>query len=112
VEKTRAGTGQVNQYDKILRENLEAALPGLIKNLLGIHTVYAEELPDDIQHTKERKPDVLKKITDKNGETFVLHIEFQVKDEPEMVFRMADYFIMLLRRYKLPVRQYVIRWKR
>lgn len=108
VAKTRTDTGQVNQYDKILRENLEAALPGLIKNLLCIHAVYTEELPDDIQHTKERKPDVLKKVTDKNGETFVLHIEFQVKDEPEMVFRMAEYFIMLLRRYKLPVRQYVI----
>jgi hypothetical protein len=52
---------QVNQYDKILRENIEAALPGLISNLLNIHSVYTEELPDDIQHTKERKPDVLKK---------------------------------------------------
>jgi predicted transposase/invertase (TIGR01784 family) len=99
---------QANQYDKILRENIEAALPGLIRNLLGIHAVYTEELPDDIQHTKERKPDVLKKVTDENGETFVLHIEFQVKDEPEMVFRMAEYYIMLLRRYELPVLQYVI----
>lgn len=84
---------------------MEAALPGLIKNLLGIHAVYSEELPDDIQHTKERRPDVLKKLIDKTGETFVLHIEFQVKDEPEMVFRMAEYYIMLLRRYKLPVQR-------
>ena len=99
---------QVNQFDYILRENLEAALPGLIRNLLNIHPVNSEELPDDIQHTKERKPDVLKKVTDKKEETFVLHIEFQAKDEPEMVFRIADYYIMLLRRYKLPVRQYVI----
>jgi predicted transposase/invertase (TIGR01784 family) len=99
---------QVNQYDKILRENIEAALPGLIRNLLNIHAVNTEELPDDIQHTKERKPDVLKKVTDKKGEIFVLHIEFQVKDEPKMVFRMAEYFIMLLWRYALPVRQYVI----
>ena len=99
---------QVNQYDKIFRENLEAALPGLIRNLLGIHAVHTEELPDDIQHTKERKPDVLKKVTDKNGKTFVLHIEFQVKDESEMVYRMAEYYIMLLRRYQLPVQQYVI----
>ncbi len=99
---------QVNQYDKILRENIEAALPGLIRNLLHIHAVNTEELPDDIQHTKERKPDVLKKVTDKKRETFVLHIEFQVKDEPEMVFRMAEYYIMLLRRYQLRVRQYVI----
>jgi hypothetical protein len=99
---------QVNQYDKILRENIEVALPGLIRNLLNIHAIHTEELPDDIQHTKERKPDVLKKVTDKTGETFVLHIEFQVKDEPKMVFRMAEYYIMLLRRYEVMVRQYVI----
>jgi len=105
---TELDARQFNQYDKILRENIESALPGLIKNLLGIHAEHSEELPDDVQHTKERKPDVLKKITDKNGETFVLHIEFQVTDEREMVFRMAEYYIMLLRRYKLPVRQYVI----
>jgi transcriptional regulator of met regulon len=42
-KKVRQKTRQVNQCDKILHENLE------------------EELPDDIQHTKERKPDVLKK---------------------------------------------------
>jgi hypothetical protein len=106
--KVKQRNQQINQYDKILRENIEAALPGLIKNLLNIHAVNTEELPDDIQHTKERKPDVLKKVTDKNGETFVLHVEFQVKDEPKMVFRMAEYYIMLLRRYELRVRQYVI----
>src|ERR1700743_3673652 len=103
-KKYKKGSRQVNQYDKILRENIEAALPGLIRNLLNIHAVNTEELPDDIQHTKERKPDVLKKITDRKGETFVLHIEFQVKNEPKMVFRMAEYFIMLLRRYEFSVR--------
>lgn len=56
---------------------MEAALPGLIKNLLHIHITLAEELPDDIQHTKERKPDVLKKITDPSGINFVIHIEFR-----------------------------------
>ncbi|HEY8968204.1 MAG TPA: Rpn family recombination-promoting nuclease/putative transposase, partial [Puia sp.] len=99
---------QVSQYDKILRENMEAFLPGVIKNLLDIHVIYTEELPDDVQHTKERKPDVLKKVTDNGGDTFVLHIEFQSTDEPEMVFRMAEYYIMLLRRYRIPVQQYVI----
>ena len=99
---------QVNQYDKVLRENMEVALPGLIRKLLHIHAEGMEELPDDIQHTKERKPDVLKRIIDKNGQTFVLHIEFQRTDEREMVYRMAEYYIMLLRKYKLPVRQYVI----
>jgi hypothetical protein len=84
-KKVKHKSRQVNQYDKILHENLEAALPGLIRNLLNIHAVATEELPDDIQHTKERRPDVLKKVIDKKGETFVLHIEFQVKDEPKMV---------------------------
>jgi hypothetical protein len=55
---------QANQYDKIFKENIEAVIPSLMQNILGINAVLSEELPDDIQHTKERKPDVLKKITD------------------------------------------------
>ena len=108
MAKANATARQIHQYDKIILENLEATLPGLMKKLLGIHVVEAEELPDDIQHTKERQPDVLKKVTDEAGDTFVLHIEFQVKDEPEMVYRMAEYFVMLHRLYKIEVRQYVI----
>jgi len=52
--------------------------------------------------------DIHGRVTDEKGNIFVLHIEFQVEDEPEMVFRMAEYYIMLLRKYKLPVRQFVI----
>jgi hypothetical protein len=99
---------QVNQYDKILRENLEAIIPGLLKNVLGITAVESEELPDDLQHTKERKPDVLKKIVNEIGDEFVLQLEFQVSDEPDMVYRMAEYYIMLERRYRLPIRQFVV----
>lgn len=68
---------QSSQYDKILKENLEAIIPGLMEHVLGIKVASSEELPDDIQHTKERKPDVLKKITDSEGNTYVLQIEFQ-----------------------------------
>ena len=79
-----------------------------MQTILGITATESEELPDDIQHTKERKPDVLKKITDTQGKIFVLHLEFQLVDEPEMIYRMADYHIMLARKYKLPIRQYVL----
>src|SRR5580698_7561761 len=99
---------QANQYDKIFRENMEAALPGIIEHLLGLDIVLSEEIPDDIQHTKERKPDMLKKVTDSAGKVFILHIEYQVKKEKEMVFRMAEYHIMLLRKYALPVEQFVL----
>jgi predicted transposase/invertase (TIGR01784 family) len=108
VAKDKSVRRQTRQYDKIIRENLEMTLPFLMEKLLHVRVAEAEELPDDIQHTKERQPDVLKKITDLEGENFVLHIEFQVKNEPEMVYRMAEYYIMLSRKYKMPVRQYVI----
>jgi len=82
---------QSNQYDKIFKENIEAVISSIMENLLDITAISMEELPDDIQHTKERKPDILKKVTDNKGNIFVLQIEFQVADEVEMVFRMADY---------------------
>ena len=99
---------QSSQYDKIFKENIEAVISSIMQNVLEITAVSMEELPDDIQHTKERKPDVLKKVTDTKGDTFVLQIEFQVRDELKMVYRMAEYFIMLERKYELPVKQFVI----
>ncbi|MCE7040307.1 hypothetical protein [Dyadobacter sp. CY312] len=99
---------QSGQFDKIFKENLEAVIPTLIAKLLKIQPVISEELQDNIQHTRERRPDVLRKITDVNNNTFVLHLEIQLSNEPEMVFRMAEYDLMLLRKYRLPVEQYVI----
>jgi hypothetical protein len=99
---------QVNQYDKIIKENIEDVIPNLMREVLKITAIESEEIPDDIQHTKERKPDVLKKVTDEKGDTFIVQIEFQVANEEEMIYRMAEYFVMLQRKYKLPVRQFVI----
>ncbi len=79
-----------------------------MQNVLGITAVFMEEIPDDIQHTKERKPDVLKKVTDTKGDTFVLQIECQVANDDEMVHRMHEYKAMLIRKYRLPTYQYVI----
>ena len=99
---------QSSQYDKIFKENIEAVISSIMLNVLKITAVSMEELPDDIQHTKERKPDTLKKITDDRGNVFVLQIEFQVKDEHEMIYRMLEYYAMLERKYKMPVKQFVI----
>ena len=51
---------------------------------------------------------MLKKVIDANGETFVLHIEWQLEDEQKMQYRMLEYYAMLAYRYELPVHQYVI----
>jgi hypothetical protein len=108
MAKQNDSDNQSGQYDKIIKENLEITLPIIIRDLLRLDIAQSEELPDDIQHTKERKPDALKKVTDTAGQIYVLHVEFQIADEKEMVYRMAEYSIMLMRRYKLPVKQYVI----
>jgi hypothetical protein len=108
-KKKRQPSGrQSAQYDKIFKENIEAVISSIMQNILDITAVSMEELPDDIQHTKERKPDILKKVTDDKGNIFVLQIEFQVADEPEMVYRMAEYFIMLKRKFRISVKQFVI----
>jgi hypothetical protein len=107
AKKSNKGS-QAGQYDKIIKENLDVTLPVILNDVLGLDIAQSEELPDDIQHTKERKPDALKKITDTAGNTYVLQVEFQTEDEKEMVYRMAEYSVMLMRRYQLPVKQYVI----
>jgi predicted transposase/invertase (TIGR01784 family) len=106
--KSKRARRQGGQFDKIFRENIEAVIPSLIRKLLHIHAVQSEELPDDFQHTKERRPDVLKKITDIHQNIFIIHLEIQLSDEPDMVFRMADYHLMLYRKYRIPVEQFVI----
>lgn len=99
---------QGNKYDKILKENMESLLPVIIKDVLQLDISDTEEIPDDLQYTKERKPDVLKIVTDRNNNTFVLHLEWQTQNEKDMVFRMAEYAVMLQRKYRIPVKQYLI----
>ena len=51
-------------YDKILKENMEALILPLADQLLGLSLGATEELPDDLQTTLERKPDLLKRVTE------------------------------------------------
>ncbi len=96
------------EYDKIIRENIEEVILPLAYKLLNIRPKRLEEIPDDLQTTIEREPDFLKKVTDQDDNLFILQIEFQVADETDMVLRMCEYKGILLRKHKLPVRQFVI----
>jgi len=101
-------TVQASQYDKIIKEHMNRAMPDLLSGVLGIQAARTEDLAERIQHTKERIPDQLKKITDDTGETFVLHVEWQLKNDTEMTNRMLEYRAMLRRKYRLNIRQYVL----
>ena len=98
----------MSDFDKILKENIEAVFLHAGQEILGISIKETLELKDKIQTTIEREPDFLKIIIDHEGNKFILHLEFQTTNDPKMLYRMAEYKAILLRKYELPVRQMVI----
>jgi predicted transposase YdaD len=98
----------MGEYDKILKENVEAILLTLGKKLLGFEIRNPVDLPEKLQTTIEREPDFLKKINLEDGSEAILHLEFQTTDEAGMVYRMAEYKAILQRKFEIPVRQFVI----
>jgi len=99
---------EANRYDKIFKENLESVTLALIEKVLRIEVASYEKIPADLQRTLERKPDQLLKIIDQRGHTFLLHLEFQLSDEPLMAERMLEYRALLKRKFGITVRQYVL----
>lgn len=99
---------EANIYDKVFKENIDAVINNLIRKILKIEIVYAEKIIVKLQRTREREADYLEKVIDKNGEEFILHIEYQTHNDSDMVYRMLDYCSLLLKKYKLPIEQYVI----
>jgi hypothetical protein len=97
-----------NQYDKIVKENIDSIIPALMNSVLGFKVQKAEIIKEKLQQTKEKEADALRIITDPNGQKFILHLEFQVDDYTKMAYRMADYWVLLKSKYHLPIRQFVI----
>jgi len=98
----------MGDFDKVIKENIEAIFIPLLNKLLNLSIAESFEIKDKIQKTIEREPDYLKRIIDNKGNQFILQLEFQTTDNPEMVYRMAEYKAILQRKYQLPVRQFVI----
>jgi len=98
----------MGDFDRIIKENIEAIFVPLLEKLLNLKIKESFEIKDKIQKTIEREPDFLKKIIDHNDNEFILQIEFQTNNDAEMVYRMAEYKAIIQRKYQLPVRQLVI----
>ena len=97
-----------NHYDRIFKENLEALIVPMTEKLLGLRFPKLEEIPDDLQHTLERKPDFLKKVQHGHSiKDYILHIEIQSQNDSSMAKRMLLYNALLYQIYELPVRQFV-----
>ena len=100
---------QANKYDKIFKENLRKAIPAVLRHVVGLAVADMQPVNVELQHTQERKADFISMIIDMKGDQFLLHLEFQVRNDPKMLNRMLEYKAMLRRKYVgLRVLQYVI----
>lgn len=97
-----------NDFDKIFKENIAAVFLPLSEKYLGIRITRSEELKDKLQTTIEKEPDFIRVVETDQGERFILHLEFQSVDEEEMVYRMQEYHGILRKKYRLPIRQFVV----
>ncbi len=97
-----------HDFDKIFKENIASLLIPLAKKVLGIDVVYNEEMKDKLQTTIEREPDYLSLITTRDGNRYVLHLEFQTSYDDRMLLRMQEYHGILRKQYNIPVIQKVI----
>ena len=95
-------------FDKILKENVEAVFLPLVEKMLGVSIKKTFELKDNLQTTIKRETDFLKRVIDENGKEWILHLEFQTTNDSKMIYRMAEYRAILQRKYQIPVRQVVI----
>ena len=98
----------MSDFDRVIKENIEAVFLPLLDKLFGLSIRNTFEIKDKVQRTVEREPDFLKRVIDYTGLEFILQLEFQTNNDPEMVYRMAEYKALLQRKYKLEVRQFVI----
>jgi hypothetical protein len=99
---------QGSKYDKILRENMPFILPGIMKNIFKLNLVKNVPLKDKIQITRQKEVDALNLVTDADGKSFLVQVEFESGNKKKMNFRMAEYRAMLHQIYDHPVKQYVI----
>ena len=97
-----------NLYDKIFKENTESIFLPLIEQSMGIKISSYKILKDKLQTTIEREMDFFYEIHSDKNDRFLLHLEFQTKNDKDMIYRMAEYHGIAFRKRKLPIKHFVI----
>ncbi|MDO1450866.1 hypothetical protein Q0590_31620 [Rhodocytophaga aerolata] len=95
------------EYDKIIKENLEKVVLQLIRKTTHIDPIKGEVLYPELHYTIEREADFVEKITTNDNKTLVFHIEFQTANDKSIADRMFVYAGLIYKIYRLPLRQIV-----
>jgi predicted transposase/invertase (TIGR01784 family) len=100
---------QHQDYDKIIKENIEKISESILHKICGITLESMENISATMPKTIERRADFLKiginKATQKRE---IFHIEFQTNVHPQMEKRELLYYALLNDKYELPIHQFVI----
>jgi len=97
-----------NVYDRIFKENAAAIFIPLVERQLNIKIKHYEALSETLTKTIEREMDSFYSVETEEGEKFLLHIEFQTKNDKEMIYRMSEYHGLIFREYKMPIKHIVV----
>lgn len=102
--------GEGSLYDKIMRENLLELFLPLIAEELNFTLKKVTPLPDKQPTTILRETDafLLIETFDEKEPKFILHLEFESKDDEEMIYRVMEYHGIELRKYRLPIKHVVV----
>jgi hypothetical protein len=97
----------MGDFDKILKENIEKMILAVAAKYMGINIKKISKLKEKLQLT-EREVDFLAKVTNTDGKVFLLHIEFQTRNDPQMLRRIEEYHGFLRGKYDLEIEHFVI----
>lgn len=96
------------EYDRIFKENAANLFLPLIERRLGLGLVSWTPLQEKFPRTLEREVDFLYEALTADGRALILHIEFQKKGEKNMVYRMAEYHSLILKKFQKEVVHLVV----
>ena len=107
MEKRAPQKEKGNVFDKILKENIKQMIKPLAQELLKKPIKSIKPLPTKMQTTLEIESDDFNLVELTDGEKMILHLEFEVALNPDMVYRVGEYHAVNQRKYKLPIHHYV-----
>ncbi len=97
-----------NVYDRIFRENSEGLFIPITELELDFKIKHYKVLPDKITRTVQREVDFLYEVELEDGTQLLLHLEFQTKNDKNMVYRVGFYHGMVSHKYQKPIRHVVV----
>ncbi len=101
---------EANWYDKVVKECYSPIFETMMLRFAGIRARKVEFLQGTkIQTTLEREPDFIAKIfTDEYPQGEIVIFEVETRFSKTQIYRMVEQFGIATRKWKLPVRQFLI----